>query len=287
MPHSGAEVHWVDSARQLGSGIAMRFRTNYPSATLVDVYTTICSSSLYAFCEKVIQTGGDQFLISRLSRFAGKEAEENREIRSVVSSAITQPSFLGNKPIAESLKASSVDFRQMRRRPMTVYVGLPGRYLASSAKWLRLITNSWANACLQEGRGSVPILGILDEFKTAVGKLGSIETLAAKGSGYGCQLLFVIQDILQLQDPGMYPKRWESFLGACGFKIFTAPRDWTSSDYISRMTGCPRFTSLPEMWATNRPTSPRSLRPGGTYFRKRFENYLTLKALSSLTICRA
>jgi len=188
MPHGGPEVHWIDSARQLGSGITMHLRETMDRWSLPDAYETISDRFLSQFCSDAIinratsRAEGDDsadYVSARLSRFAGKEADENREIRSVVSTAITRLGFLGNKPIAQSLQKSTVEFKEMKNRPMTVYVILPGRYLAPYAPWMRIITNSWADSCLEEGQGEVPVLGILDEFRLAVGRLAAIDTLNA------------------------------------------------------------------------------------------------------------
>lgn len=246
MPHSGeSDVHWIDSARQLGAGIAMHLRqATKNNWSLPYVYETIADRYLYQFCADVIANraadrsdadDSPDYVSTRLSRFAAKDVGDNREILSVVSTAIRCLAFLGNKPIAQNLQKSTVDFKQMKHRPMTVYVILPGRYLAAYAPWLRVITNAWADSCLEEGQGEVPVLGILDEFRMAVGRLAAIDTLNAMGAGYGCQLLTVIQDLNQLKE--LYPKSWETYVANSGFQIFFAPRDWTTSDYISRMTG--------------------------------------------------
>jgi type IV secretion system protein VirD4 len=151
MPHGGPEVHWIDSARQLGSGGVMYLRERCDRWSLPDVYKTICSRDLHALCEIAIDDPDvSDETKARLSRFAGQRAAEDREIHSIVSTAITRLGFLGNKPIADNMRESTVDFREMKKRPMTVYVILPGRYLATYAAWLRTITNSWADACLQE-----------------------------------------------------------------------------------------------------------------------------------------
>lgn len=235
MPHSGPEAHWIDSARQLGSGMTMYLREACQNWALPDVYRVISSAALYEFCENAIDTKASELTAMRLSRFAGKDASENREIRSVVSTAITRLGFLGNKPIANNMLRSTVNFKAMKQRPMTVYVILPARYLLPYASWFRTITNSWADACLEEGAGDIPVLGILDEFKTAVGNLSSINALNAMGAGYGVQLLSVIQDLNQLKE--LMPHGWETYLANSGFQIFFKPRDWTTSDYISKMTG--------------------------------------------------
>jgi type IV secretion system protein VirD4 len=181
-------------------------------------------------------------VIADLGRFADENAPEIREVRSIASNATTHLGWIGNRLIADSMSASTIDFKEMRNRPMTVYVGGTGQHTASAMPWIRVITNSWANACLQNGRGNIPVLGILNEFKTSVGRLNSIETLLAMGAGYGVQLIVVLQDLPQLQD--LYPKSWESWLANSGFQIYLRPREWTTSEYVSKMAGMVEVHSL-------------------------------------------
>jgi type IV secretion system protein VirD4 len=237
MPHGGAEVHWIDSARLLGSGVCMHLRSAFEGANLGTLYKVVSGRDLAGFCDDAVKTSVLDGVAERLDRF-GSGAEDNREIRSVISTAITRLGWMGNKRIIDSFSKSTVDFTEMRKRPMTVYVGLPGRRSSSLSPWLRVITNSWADAMLQEGRGDVPNLGVLDEFKTSVGRLGSTETLMGMGAGYGCQLLCVIRDIPELAGAGMYPNgEWESWFANAGWQIFGRNRDWSTCDYVSRITG--------------------------------------------------
>lgn len=44
-----------------------------------------------------------------------------------------------------------------------------------------------------------------------------------------------MQDLNQLKE--LYPNSWETYVANSGFQMFFSLRDWTTSDYISRMTG--------------------------------------------------
>jgi type IV secretion system protein VirD4 len=237
IPLGGPEVHWVHSSRGLGSGISMSLREYGGKASLPDAFAQMSDRNLHKFCEDAVDGGLSEHVVSRLSRFAGDQTVDNREIRSIISTAITAMSFVANKPIAENMRESTIDFREMRRKPMTIYVIPPGRYLKTASSWTRTITNSWVDACLQDGTGDVPILGILDEFKVSVGNLEGISTLNAMGAGYGVQLLTVIQDLNQLKE--LMPQGWQTFLANAGFQIYYAPGpgDLFTADHISRMTG--------------------------------------------------
>jgi len=118
--------------------------------SLPDVYRAICDNNLHALCERAITTEGvSDHVVEKLSRFA-EPAKDNKEIKSIISSAITGLGFVGNKSIADNMRRSTFDFRDMKRTPMTVYVILPARYVMSCSGWMRTITNAWADACLRE-----------------------------------------------------------------------------------------------------------------------------------------
>ncbi len=235
-----SDSHWVASARGLVSGIIMHLKTRFPRETLATVYRVISGPDLFLVaqdaCRSAAGNRSGDFIVERLARFGEPDAANNKEVRSIVSTAITALQFIGNRAIATSLGGSSFTFSAMKRRPITVYLILPGEYLGGNcSRWFRLIAGTAVEAFMREPSRKVPVLGILDEFKSAVGRLGVIETAMGLAAGYGLQLLPVLQNLSQLQE--LYPQGWETFLANSGFKIFFAPRDKTTSDYLSEMSG--------------------------------------------------
>jgi type IV secretion system protein VirD4 len=239
--------HWVDSARGLVSGIIMHLKSRFPNETLTTVYRVISGRDLLLVAQDACRsTAGNRsgdFIVERLARFADPDAANNKEVLSIVSTAITALQFIGNRAIANSLSGSSFKFGDMKRRPITVYLILPGEYLGGNcSRWFRLIAGTAVDAFMREPSRRVPVLGILDEFKSAVGRLGVIETAMGLGAGYGFQLLPILQNLSQLQE--LYPHGWETFLANSGFKIFFAPRDKTTSDYLSDMSGVAEMRTI-------------------------------------------
>ena len=232
LPYGGPDTHWIDSARLLVSGICQTCRLVSDDASLLDVFRTISGRGIFQYCKDIIAADPTGFVAERLERFAVR----TKENRSIVSAAITGLSFIGNTPIARSLSASTVDLAAMTKRPMTVYAILPGRRVGpSNLKWFRLLCNSFADANLREGTKDVPVLAILDEFKDTVGSLNIISTLMGMGAGYGIQVMPILRNITQIQE--LYPKNWESFLSDCGCTMVFPPRDFTTSEYFSKMAG--------------------------------------------------
>ncbi len=243
VPHNPrSDPYFVDAARELGSGAIMQTKKWWPEKTLVDVYHTIAGPELQYFAQDAMPGGPrwssspeHQFIIDRLA-FAASAAPDDRHFQSVVSELRVAWQFIGNACIAESMSKSTLEPEDMTREPITVYKIVPGEYLGgNTSNWLRLMSGTFVDAVMRSTYRSVPVLGLLDEFKSAVGRLGVIETAMGLGAGYGLQLLPVFQNLSQLQE--LYPDGWETFLANAGFRIFFAPRDKTTSDYVSDMCG--------------------------------------------------
>jgi type IV secretory pathway TraG/TraD family ATPase VirD4 len=216
----------------------MYLREKFETHSLPDIYEVLCSQNLHALCEKAISEDVSEFVVQRLSRFAGDFAKESKEVRGVVASAITGLAWVGNKAVADNMRENTVDLMDMRKMPMTVYGILPSRYGITCAPWLRSLTNMWANVCLQEGKSDYKLLGCLQEFPTCVGNLNSINTLNALGAGHGCQLISEFQDLNQLVNMAGQ-NLWQSWLGNAGFVavLGTGKGDLFSSTHFSSMTG--------------------------------------------------
>ena len=239
-PHG--ESYFVNAARKLVSGVIMQQKKWFPNKTLVDVYHTLAGPELQFFALDAMPGGSlwssspeHQFIVDRLA-FAASAAPEDRHFQSVLSTANVAMQFIGNACIADSLSASTLELEDLTREPITGYLILPGQFLGgNTTNWFRLMAGSFVDAVMRSTYRTVPVLGLLDEFKSAVGRLGVIETAMGLGAGYGLQLLPVFQNLSQLQE--LYPQGWETFLANAGFRIFFAPRDKTTSDYVSHMAG--------------------------------------------------
>jgi type IV secretion system protein VirD4 len=125
-----------------------------------------------------------------------------------------------------------IDFRQLKKRPTTVYVILPGDYLRSHKVWLRLVLVSALRALFQPGGTRVMIL--IDEL-AALGHLGALEDAFGLVGGYSVQIMGILQDLNQLQR--LYEKSWGSFIANAGVTQFFAPNEMTTAEWMERRGG--------------------------------------------------
>lgn len=160
---------------------------------------------------------------------------------SILSFAERNTKFLDGQSmqmvLQRSLRNLNLDHLKTHGRGISVYLCLPARYMASHARWLRLILNALmfsVESNKELPKTGLPILAVLDEFPI-LGNLKIIETAVGFMAGFGLKLWFILQDINQLKRD--YPDSWETFLGNAGVKQFFGNTDYSTLEYISKSLG--------------------------------------------------
>jgi len=234
------ESHWPDSARQLVSGMIMHLVANEPAElqnlAVVQKLVSGRTKDLRDFVKDALAADDENgFTTARLARFENIN-DESREALGIISTAITQTGFIGNKAIARSLSAERSDFRfrDLKNKATTVYLVLPAKQIETCGKWFRLVVASALADLWSETRGAVPVLAILDEF-AQLGHLQAIENAMGLAAGFGLQLWPILQNLTQLKKH--YGDNWETFLGGAAIQQFFGPRDDFTADYISKLCG--------------------------------------------------
>jgi type IV secretion system protein VirD4 len=231
------EPHFIESAQGAVSGAIMG-TVKYASPekrNLVTVYEKVCNGGFFDFADDMVGRG-DALLDGRLGRFVGQK--DNKEMASIVSSAITQFRFMGNRAIMRALSPSGglrmLHWEDLRnKRPTTVYVILPVEYLGACARFLRLALGSAIMRLLAHTSG-LPVLLMIDEF-AALGHMAIIENTMALSAGLNLLMLPVVQSADQLR--GLYGERMQGFLSCAGCQIFLPPRDPVSAKLVSDLSG--------------------------------------------------
>jgi type IV secretion system protein VirD4 len=205
----------------------------------------------------------------KAARF-GDVTPDNKELHSVISTALTQTRWLDSRRVKRDLAKNPFDFSVMKDRPVTIYLILPARRFGTHSSWLRLVISSIILKLMQDGRKSkVPILLAFDEYAALAGGTGFGADDVADGfpavarnmpmmAGYSIKLLTIWQDLTQAEK--IYGKGFESFLGNSGVVQFFAPQDITTAEYISKRSG-QRTVPLP---SHSDSMSPNPAMPGGT-----------------------
>lgn len=160
---------------------------------------------------------------------------ESREMHSILSTGITQTRLLDSRAIKRELAGGGPSFREMKQRPMTVWLVLPDRRLGTHARWLRLTLTLAIQALMSDTRpGRVPV-GIICDDAAALGHLPILERTVAQLRGYGIKLITIWQDLAQLKH--IYGDRWETFIGNSGVLQSFSAQDVVTAQYLSDRSG--------------------------------------------------
>lgn len=166
----------------------------------------------------------------------GTMGTQSRERSSILSTARNQLGFLESGPLRDNLAKGDFSLRDLKRKPLTIYLCLPAARMETHAKWLRLILNMSMAALEREPRraDALAVLLMLEEF-AALGHMRALEQAAAYMAGYGVKLWTVIQDLTQLKRH--YKEGWETFIGNAGLLVAFGNSDQTTLDYLSKRLG--------------------------------------------------
>jgi type IV secretion system protein VirD4 len=247
----GREPYFDDTARDLFSTVALHLiATLGTKATLGDVRKAITAigARTKEAAELIAAMGNSphDFVRQPIGRFKDIEA---RDISSAINTAITQTAFLDDPALSDpvrggTLTGSDFDLMQLKEKPTTVYLILPGRYMDSYARFLRLIITSALDQ-LTAQPGGLPVLIILDEF-ARMEQLPAVSNAFGFAAGFNVQLWPFLQDLPQLEE--VYGKKWMSILANCGMAQFFTPVDVQTAEYLQRrggmMTGLSRSRSM-------------------------------------------
>jgi type IV secretion system protein VirD4 len=175
------------------------------------------------------------FIRQPIGRFMDAEA---RDISSAINTALTQTAFLDDPALSDAasngtLTGSDFSLMDLKRKPTTVYLILPGRYMDAYARFLRLIITSALDQLTSEPGGH-PVLFILDEF-ARLEHLPAIAAAFGFAAGFNIQLWPFLQDLPQLE--ALYGKKWMSLLANCGLIQFFTPTDLQTAEYLQRRGG--------------------------------------------------
>jgi type IV secretion system protein VirD4 len=250
----GREPYFDDTARDLVTAIMLYLiSTLGPKATLAHMrkmVTDIGARGKEAAELLVAMSHSEHaFVRQPIGRFKDAEA---RDISSAINTAITQTAFLDDPALADpnlggTLTGSDFGFKQLKEKPTTVYVILPGRYMDSYARFLRLIITSALDQLTSEPGGH-PVLIILDEF-ARLEQLPAVSNAFGFAAGFNLQLWPFLQDLPQLEE--LYGKKWMSILANCGLIQFFTPTDVQTAEYLQRRGGMTTGESRSRTYAGN------------------------------------
>ena len=238
----GEGAFWASSARNLFSA-ALGYTLQTPlcegQRNIRSVLTLLSTGSdianmLTVIC-KTERSHLAPFIIDQFNQFIPMP-EKTRG--SIVSHLIDALKPWNNPLIAAATAKSDFNIRELREKPISIFIGAPVADLESFRPLVRVLVQQIHEQLMRElpeTDDALPILMLLDEFPT----LQRMDAIVAKlpvSAGYGIRMAIVVQAISQLDEIYGRATR-DTILANTDLKLFVGTNDQTTAEYISETLG--------------------------------------------------
>jgi len=170
-------------------------------------------------------------------------AKNEGKVRNSIEISFMEPLGVFGDPItAKATSSSSFDFRDVRRKRMSIYVCIKPKNIGKFGKLLNLFFEQLLAMNLDTLPKDDPSLKyqcllMLDEFP-AMGRVSIIEKASAYMAGYNMRLLLIFQSNGQIEDERMYGKTGaRNLMTNMGLQVLYAPREQQDANDYSEMIG--------------------------------------------------
>jgi type IV secretion system protein VirD4 len=231
---------WATEARNLFLGLALWVLDTEKHPTIGMIYRRMMDggAGLKKRIVAMLQVPGD-VPGPRCRRLLGHWAQmTDRAQTSVLMGVSTALALWSNPVIDAATSASDFRFEDLRRRPMTIYVGVSPDNLKPLSRLLALFFEQMVGALSRSTPGKdepVPVLGMLDEF-AALGPMPVLAEAMAFLRGYRVRLALIVQGLGQLEKHYGSAGQ-EAILQNAGLQIFAAANDPSTARYVSERLG--------------------------------------------------
>ena len=229
------DSHWDDQAEYLIKGLILHVATLPPDERHMGTVRDLLMRPSQELADRLAklskrETRGCGVIAKMANAFMGMA---DRERSGVLSTAQRHTAFLDDPKIVATLKASDFSLKDLKHRPLSVYVMVPQDALGAYSRFVRATLALSLRAMTQERvHLKHHVLFLIDEF-AQLGRVEAVERAIPILHGFGALIWLFIQDLSQLKS--VY-RNWESFLGNAAWQIF-GTQDQGTAEYVSRALG--------------------------------------------------
>jgi len=236
---SDKDPMWGNEARSLfiGAALAVIDDPDQPS-TLGAVYRFLSTSEdLLEVCKLIVENTPnlDPAIERALGSFASKAPKEASGVK---NSLLASLRIFENPVVDAATSNTDFDLRDLRRKRMSIYVGVLPSQLETLAPLLRLFFQQVIAimSSSQPGKDEPhKVLMLLDEFPS-IGAMDSVVNAFTLLAGYHVRVMAIIQGISWI-DKNYDKDTREGLIANCAHQIFFATNDETTSKYVSDALG--------------------------------------------------
>jgi len=233
------EAFWANGARTGFAGVgAWLAETTDEPLTMGAIYRYLTDGDARAFFKKELANPRLNLSIpcrTALADFSGGSDNSFADIKKTITNVLG----LWLNPLVDAATATSdFDLRQLRSRPMSIYLGVSPDELDRIAPLYNLLFQQLIDLnvrVLPDENTAVPVLVILDEF-ARLGRASVIASAFSYVAGYGIRLLPVIQSRSQLR--GVYGEHVaDEIVANCGVEVAFTPKELRVANDLSERLG--------------------------------------------------
>ena len=147
-----------------------------------------------------------------------------------------------SQTVANATSSDDFDLRDVRRKKMSIYLGILPADLSKADKIINLFYTQLINAntsVLPQNDSSLKYecLLLMDEA-TAPGRISILAKAISYMAGYGLRLLMIVQSPAQLREPALYGEQGtRNILTNMALKIMYKPDDQTDAEEYAKLLG--------------------------------------------------
>lgn len=233
------EAFWANAARTGFAGVgAWLAETSDEPLTMGAIYRYLTEGDARSFFKKELANPSLSLSAgcrTALSDFAGGSDNSFADIKKTITSVLG----LWLNPLVDAATAASdFDLRDLRKRPISIYLGVSPDELDRIAPLYNLLFQQLIDLNVRElpdDTTPVLVLVILDEF-ARLGRASVIASAFSYVAGYGIRLLPVIQSRSQLR--GVYGEHVaDEIIANCGVEVAFTPKELRVANELSDRIG--------------------------------------------------
>ncbi len=233
------EAFWANGARTGFAGVgAWLAETSDEPLTMGAIYRHLNEGDARGFFKRELANPTLNLSVgcrTALGDFAGGSDNSFADVKKTITNVLG----LWLNPLVDAATAASdFDLRQLRSRPMSIYLGVSPDELDRIAPLYNLLFQQLIDLNVRElpdETTPVPVLVILDEF-ARLGRASVIASAFSYVAGYGIRLLPVIQSRSQLR--GVYGEHVaDEIVANCGVEVAFTPKELRVANDLSERLG--------------------------------------------------
>jgi type IV secretion system protein VirD4 len=232
------EPFWTDSARTAFVGVGAYLAVADLPFTIGSIYRLMTTGDTRGYFRKVLDDRALNLSQGCRNALADFTSGADNTFAGIVQTVTSKLSLWLNPRVDAATEESDFDLRELRTKPMSIYLGVSPDELDRVAPLYNLLFQQLIDLNVRDLPGTdtpLQVLVILDEF-ARIGRAQVIASAFSYVAGYGIRLLPVIQSRSQLR--AVYGEHVANEIVAnCGVEVAFTPKELRVANELSERIG--------------------------------------------------